>query len=187
MTHRSAAIAARELCYSENIEVVKLGFNLLRELAEKDCYHAKLSLIYFYDRGGPTNIDPIAAQKLVNQASEMHSRLTDSWDLYDAGMKCMWDSLRFATTKLDAIKFWNKAALLGNGDALYAICDATRNEDCDSLKWIHNLELSAKLGCTQAMVEFAERLQRQGSNEEILWLEAAATLGNLRAKEMLER
>lgn len=185
MTYRSAAEKARQLCFNEDARIAKLGLSILTELAEKDCYLARLTMMYLYDRGGLVEADSILAQRWADRAKEMQRDLIDPEDLYDAGMKCMWESERFGATRQEALFLWAKAAALGSGEAMYAICDATRHSDDRPEDWIASLETAAKLGSVQAMVELAEQAHIRGTAFEILWLRAAASLGSLRAKEMI--
>lgn len=185
MTYRFAAEKTRQLCFDEDTQVAKLGLSMLAELAEKDCYLAKLTMMYLYDRGGLVEIDSAEAQQWADRAKEMHPNLSDPEDLYDAGMKCMWEGERFGATKQEALRLWDRAAALGSGEAMYAICDATRHDADRPKNWVESLENAAKLGSAQAMVELAEQVHIRGTPLELLWLRAAAALGSLRAKEMM--
>lgn len=184
MTYRSAAEAAYVLCCSEDNEVAQLGMSMSINLADRGCYLAKLNLVYMYSRGGPTAVDKILAMQWAQDAKKMHSDLCDAADLYDAGLRCMWDEL-FHSTKDEALELWLRAAALGNGEALYAYCDATRYSDRPT-DWTEKLEQAAQLGSVQAMVEFSEQPNVRGTGIELLWLRAAVALGSVRAKEVLE-
>lgn len=186
MTHRTAALVAYQLTCNEAEDLAQFGLSLLADLAQKECYLAKLSMVYVYDQGRLVAGDPVIAQAWVDRARAMHDLLTDPDDLYDAGMKCKWDGLRFAATESDAIALWEKSAALGNGEALYAICDVTRHQDDHANIWLKRLTIAAQLGCTQAMTELAGQEGIRGTARELIWLRAAAELGSLRAKEMLE-
>lgn len=184
MTYRSAAEAAHLLCCSEDIEVAQLGMSMATNLAGRGCYLAKLTLVYVYSRGGPTSVDRRLAMQWAQSAKEMHPDLCDAADLYDAGLRCMWDEF-FQSTRDEALELWLRAAALGNGEALYAYCDATRHGD-RSVDWAAKLEQAAELGSIQAMVELAEQPHVRGTAKELLWLRAAVALGSLRAKEVLQ-
>lgn len=185
MTLRTAAESAHLLCCSEDQEIAALGFSLLTELAEQGCYCAILSLVYFYDRGGvAVGADRNAAKHWAARALAMHPFLVEAEDLYDAGMRCMWEEL-FESTREDAIELWERAARMGSAEALFAICDATRNDPHRSEDWTKMLESAARLGSTQAMVELSEQPHVRGTPMELVWLRAAVVLGSLRAKEIL--
>jgi len=184
MTLRTAGESAHLLCCSEDREIAALGFSLLTELAEQDCYCAILSMVYFYDRGGAVSPDRNAAKLWAARARAMHPHLVEAEDLYDAGMKCMWEEL-FESTREDAIALWERAARVGSGEALFAICDATRNDSHRSQDWTKMLESAARLGSTQAMVELSEQPHVRGTPMEFVWLRAAVVLGSLRATEIL--
>ncbi|GKT14032.1 hypothetical protein AVHY2522_03130 [Acidovorax sp. SUPP2522] len=184
MTYRQAAEAAHLLCCSEDIEIAQLGMSIATDLAEQGCYLAKLTLVYVYSRGGPTSVDKKLAMKWAQSAKEMHGCLSDAADLYDAGLRCMWDEF-FQSTRDEALELWLQAAALGNGEALYAYCDATRHAD-RPVDWSAKLERAAELGSMQAMVELSEQPHVRGTSKELLWLRAAVALGSLRAKELLQ-
>lgn len=184
MTFRSAAEAAHLLCCSEDIEVAQLGMSMATNLAGRGCYLAKLTLVYVYSRGGPTPVDNNLAMQWAQSAKEMHPDLYDAADLYDAGLRCMWDEL-FQSTRDEALELWLRAAALGSGEALYAYCDATRHGDRPT-DWADKLERAAGLGSIQAMVELSEQPHVRGTAKELLWLRAAVALGSLRAKEVLQ-
>lgn len=185
MTLRTAAEAAHILCCSEDREVAGLGLSMLAELAEKRCYCAVLSLVYFYDRGGAAvSQNRMEARRWVERAHAMHPHLMEAEDLYDAGMKCMWDEL-FSSTREDAIELWDRAARAGSAEALFAICDATRSDPRRSGDWIAMLESAARQGSMRAMVELSEQPHVRGTHMELVWLRAAVVLGSLRAKEIL--
>ncbi|HEY0589232.1 MAG TPA: hypothetical protein VGD52_24075 [Pseudoduganella sp.] len=185
MSYRSAAESAFLLACEEEEELSKLGLALLSELADKECYLARLCLMYLYDSGGVVERNPTLAQEWADSAAALHSRLTNPDDLYDAGLKCRWDKFRFNASDEDALHFWGKSAALGNGVALFAICDMTRHVRDSSGQWVENLKTAARLGSTEAMVELAEQEGVRGTHQETVWLRAAAALGSLRAKEML--
>jgi TPR repeat protein len=186
MSYRLAAEKAYILACEESPELAELGLSILSELANKECYLAKLSMMYLHDFGGVVQKDSELAQMWANQARLMHPKLTDPGDLFDAGSRCWWDRNRFRATEQEALQLWEKAALLGSGMALYAIYDMTRNSQQVETAREERLTRAASLGSTEAMVELAQIKSLQGNKKGIVWLRAAYVLGDLRAKEMLE-
>ncbi|MBZ2208397.1 hypothetical protein [Massilia soli] len=186
MTHRAAAESAYLLACNDQEDVARLGLRLLEDLAVKECYLAKLCMMYVYDFGGLVDPDPKVARMWADQARAMHSTLSDPDDLHDAGQKCKWDRHRFLASDQDALALWEKSASLGNGAALFAICDATHYDADRPKDWTERLTAAAHLGSTQAIVELAGQDGVRGTEQELIWLRAAVALESLRAKEMLE-
>ncbi|MFC5462596.1 hypothetical protein [Massilia niabensis] len=185
MSYRAAAEAAYLLACDEDAELAKLGVRLLSDLADKSCYLAMLCMVYLHDTGGHDERDIALARLWAARAKALHPMLTDADDLCDAGNVCSTYAYWFETTEHDALSFWQRAASLGSGFALWQICETNR-VDKGSPDWVEKLALAAALGNTEAMVEFSEQDGVQGTEQELIWLRAAAALGNLRAKEILE-
>lgn len=186
MSYRSAAEAAYVLACEADVEVSKLGVRLLSALADKKCYLAMLCMMYPYNTGGHDERRLALAKMWAMRAKSLHATLTDADDLCDAGEVCNTHGYWFETTENDALSFWNKAALLGSSHAHWSICEATR-VDKGTQPWADRLAMAAALGSVQAMVELAEQDGVRGTEQEVIWLRAAAALGSLRAEEMLQR
>lgn len=184
MSYRAAAESAYALVCGEDPDLAWLGVRIITDLANHECYLARLYMMYLHDDGRLLPQDSKSAQLWMERARAMHLMLFDANDLYDAGMKCQWDP-RFMATEAEAISLWERAALQGHGPSLYAICDVTRNRQKDTLVWRERLASAAKFGSTEAMVELAEQEGVRGTASELLWLRAAAALGSLRATEIL--
>lgn len=186
MTYRKAAEVAQILGSSEDPALVALALKICLDLADRDCYLAKLNLAYWYERGAagiPVNLEK--ASLWAENAKSMHIRLQDPSDLFDAGMRCMWDEL-FKGTRDEALVLWLRGAEVGGGEALYAYCDATRNSQDRPDDWGDKLEKAARLGSVQAMIEHSEQEGIRGTREELIWLQAASSLGSLRAREIVQ-
>jgi len=184
MSYRAAAEAAYTLACDENVGVAKLGARLLSDLAEKKCYLAMVCMVYLHNTGGHDEQHLALARMWAMRAKSLHPTLTDADDLCDAGGLCNQYAYWLETTERDALFFWEKAASLGSGNALWEICEATR-VDKGTRAWLDRLSMAAALGSSQAMVELAEQEGVRDTEQELIWLRAAAALGSLRAKEML--
>jgi len=186
MSYREAAENAYSVACADDPELAKFGLSLLSSLANRECYLARLSMMFLYDSGRVVQPDVALAKLWADKARAMHQSLTDPNDLYDAGLQCWWDRDRFMSTEQDAFELWEKAALLGSGVALYAICDVTRNRQEGTSEWTEKLTRAASLGSIEAMVELAQQKALRDTEQGLRWLRAAAVLGSLRAKEVLE-
>ena len=184
MSYRAAAEAAYTLACDEDVGVAKLGARFLADLAEKKCYLATLCMMYLHNSGGHDEQNLASARMWAMRAKSLHPTLTDADDLCDAGGVCNQYAYWLGTTERDALSFGEKAASLGCGHALWEICEATR-VDKGTRTWQERLAMAAALGSIQAMVELAEQDGVRDTEQELIWLRAAAALGSLRAKEML--
>jgi len=186
MSYRTAANTAYSLALDDDPKVANLGLQLLTELAENECYPAMLNLMYLHSTGPTSEQNLGVAQAWANRAKALHPTLVSADDLYDAGNVCVAYALWFEAKVEDAREFFERAALLGNGLALYEICELTRTTQKGSAEWTEKLAKAAALGSTQAMTELAEQDGIRGTELELVWLRAAAALGSLRAEKMLE-
>lgn len=185
MSYRTAATAAYSLALDDDPEVAKLGVRLLSDLAENGCYSAVLNLMYLHSSGPTDGKNLSVARAWADRAKALHPTLTNAEDLCDAGSVCLAYALWFDASLEDAMMFFEKAASLGSGSALYEICELTRATQKGQAKWTAKLARAAALGSTQAMTELAEQDGVRGTEQELVWLRAAAALGSLRAEEML--
>jgi TPR repeat protein len=186
MSYRTAANTAYSLALDDDPDVAKMGFRLLTDLAENECYTAMLNLMYLHSTGPASEQNLEVAEAWANRAKALHPTLVTADDLYDAGNVCIAYGLWFGASVEDAKEFFERAALLGSGLALYEICELTRATQKGSAEWTEKLAMASALGSTQAMTELAEQNGVRGTEQELVWLRAAAALGSLRAEEMLE-
>lgn len=186
MSYRAAANAAYSLALDDDPDVAKLGLRLLSDLAENACYPAMLNLMYLHSTGPESGQNLPVARSWADRAKALHPTLASADDLCDAGSVCLAYPLWFGANAEDALAFFEKAASLGSGLALYEICELTRATRQGSAEWTEELARAAALGNTQAMTELAEQDGIRGTEQERVWLRAAAALGSIRAEEMLE-
>lgn len=185
MSYRTAAKAAYLLACDEQAGVAKLGLQLLSDLAEKKCYLATLNMVHLHTIGVSDEEHLALARMWAMRAELLHPTLTDAEDLCDAGSFCEQYACWLNTTERDALLFWERAASLGSGQALWEICEKTR-DDKGTQAWVDRVAMASALGSSDAMIELAEHDGVRGTAEESIWLRAAAALGSLRVEEMLK-
>lgn len=185
MSYRTAAKAAYLFACDEDAGVAKLGVQLLSDLAEKKCYLAMVNMVHLHTFGVPDEEHLALARMWAMRAKLLHPTLTDADDLCDAGSFCEQYAFWLNTTEGDALSFWERAASLGSGQALWEICEKTR-DDKGTQAWADSVAMAAALGSSDAMIELAEHGSVRGTEQELIWLRAAAALGCLRAEEMLK-
>jgi hypothetical protein len=185
MSYRTAAAAAYLFACDKEVGVAKLGMQLLSDLAEKQCYLAMLNMVHLHTIGVPGEQNLALARTWAIRAQLLHPTLTDADDLCDAGSVCDQYAYWLNTTERDALSFWERAASLGSGRALWQICEKTR-ADKGTQAWFDRIEIAAALGSSDAMLELAECDGVRDTEQELIWLRAAAALGSLRAEEMLK-
>lgn len=200
------------LAKNANRQVALLGFNYLKRGVAHGSYSCALNLMWAceaHNNSAPFTYSLL--DELLLKIIHMHNDLNDANDLCLAGTLCCNDprygwilengerfyfdpnskeSIRLSRSLFDksfvvGLNLLQRSADIGNCEALWQMYECTRYKNPLNFDRIKILEQAAEGLHLFAMVEFSGQIMTKNNEEGILLLEAAASLGSLRAQEML--